>query len=196
MILPINCKYLYTKQTRNTRTTHELTKTFKMSITMSADAHTQLTNHINELGREVRELKKQNKELKEEKEWARQEGRDEKEAEYDKLAFVIGGQYEANNPSLMIHSVEHMKEENSKLKKQKRNLVELSQKVRKLDNESHQKKGDYIYKLEEENKKLKEENDSRKSLCDHFEMLNKKHYDELHKLQKENEDLKKKYEEH
>ena len=37
-----------------------------MSITMSADAHTQLTNHINELGREVRELKKQNKELKEE----------------------------------------------------------------------------------------------------------------------------------
>ena len=36
-----------------------------MSITMSADAHTQLTNHINELGREVRELKKQNKELQE-----------------------------------------------------------------------------------------------------------------------------------
>ena len=37
--------------------------TEKMSITMSADAHTQLTNHINELGREVRELKKQNKGL-------------------------------------------------------------------------------------------------------------------------------------
>ena len=63
-------------------------------------------------------LEKQNKELKEEKEWARQEGRDEKEAEYDKLAFVIGGQYEPNNPSLMINSVELMKEENKKLKEQ------------------------------------------------------------------------------
>ena len=37
-----------------------------MSITMSADAHTQLTNHINELGREVRELKEENKKLQEE----------------------------------------------------------------------------------------------------------------------------------
>jgi hypothetical protein len=36
--------------------------------------------------------------------------------------------------------------------------------------------------LHEENKKLKEENDRRKSLCEHYEMLNKKHYDELQKL--------------
>ena len=30
-----------------------------MSVTMSADAHTQMTNQINALGSEVRELKKQ-----------------------------------------------------------------------------------------------------------------------------------------
>ena len=36
----------------------------------------------------------------------------------------------------------------------------------------------------EENKKLKEEIVSRKSLCDHFEMLNKEHYDELQKVKK------------
>jgi len=52
---------------------------------------------------------------------------------------------------------EKLKEEIEKLKKQKRNLVEGSRKVRKLESESHQnqKKGDYIMKLEEENKELK-----------------------------------------
>ena len=37
-----------------------------MSVTMSADAHTQMMNEINALGREVRELKKENKELQKE----------------------------------------------------------------------------------------------------------------------------------
>ena len=36
-----------------------------MSVTMSADAHTHMTNHINALGKEVWELKKQNKVLSE-----------------------------------------------------------------------------------------------------------------------------------
>ena len=39
MILPINCNYIYTKQTKNTRRTHELTKTFKMSDHVISVAH-------------------------------------------------------------------------------------------------------------------------------------------------------------
>jgi predicted nucleic acid-binding Zn-ribbon protein len=68
---------------------------------------------------------------------------------------------------LMTHTAEEynkgcddrykLQQENEKLKEQKRNLVEASRKVRKRESESHQnqKKGDYIMKLEEENKELK-----------------------------------------
>lgn len=39
MILPIKCNYLYTKQTRNIRRIHELTKTFKMSDHVVSVSH-------------------------------------------------------------------------------------------------------------------------------------------------------------
>lgn len=50
-----------------------------------------------------------------------------------------------------------LKDENEILKKRISNWVELSKKNRKLDSESHQKKGDYIMKLEEEIKQLKKQ---------------------------------------
>jgi DNA repair exonuclease SbcCD ATPase subunit len=46
---------------RTHRTLHRTPLTEKMSVTMSADAHTQMTNEINALGQEVRELKKNEK---------------------------------------------------------------------------------------------------------------------------------------
>jgi len=79
-------------------------------------------NYIRENEKLQKKMKKMQKDWAEEKEWAKQEGRDEKEAEYDKLAFVIGGQYEPNNPSLMINSVELMKHKNEKLTKMNRIL--------------------------------------------------------------------------
>jgi len=79
---------------------------------------------------EIMKLKEENEKLKEEKEWVKQDGRDEKEAEYDKLAFVIGGQYEPNNPSLMISSVELMKQNNKKLKEENEKLKEENKKLK------------------------------------------------------------------
>ena len=64
MILPINCNCLYTKQTRNTRTTHELTKTFKMSITRS-QSHTQLKKENEQLQADNKDLQEEIEELKE-----------------------------------------------------------------------------------------------------------------------------------
>ena len=39
-------------------------------------------------------------------------------------------------------------------------------------------------------KELTEENKSRKGLCDHFEVLNKKHYDELQEIKEQNDNLR------
>ena len=47
-----------------------------------------------------------------------------------------------------------------------------------------------VAQLMKENANLKEEVKSTKSLCDHFEMLNKKNYEEKEKLTEENEKLK------
>ena len=119
-------------------------------------------------------LGKENKKLKEESEemeWVKQEGRDEKEAEYDKLAFVIGGQYEPNNPSLMICSIELMKQ-----KYKNEQLQEESEEMEYCNGvccERSPKHGmswwksygfnspckcAYTIKRQEENKKLEEEN--------------------------------------
>lgn len=44
---------------------------------------------------------------------------------------------------------------------------------------------DYIKKTEEENEKLKEQIKSRESLCNHFEIMNKKNFDKIKELQAE-----------
>jgi len=78
-----------------------------MSVTLTADSHTAMLNHINALGREVRELKEENEELKE-------------EAEQNKQLF-----------NTTFSEFMKLKEENEKLKKQVELYTEHSKKLEK-----------------------------------------------------------------
>ena len=80
-------------------------------------------NYIRENEKLQKKMKKIKKDWAEEKESVKQEGRDEAISEYDKLAFVIGGHYEPNNPSLMINSVELMKHKYKKLEDENKKLT-------------------------------------------------------------------------
>jgi len=67
-----------------------------------------------------KKLEEENKKLKEEmeelEEYSKIVGAEEKEKEYEELAFEIGGKFQANHPDLMKSMVVLMKSENKKLK--------------------------------------------------------------------------------
>jgi len=79
-------------------------------------------------------------------------GAEEKEKEYEELAFEIGGKFQANHPDLMKSMVVLMKSENKKLKedmKWKDGRIEFLETVKVLDHKDP---------THLENKKLKAEN--------------------------------------
>ena len=97
--------------------------------------------------------------------------------------------------------IQRLEEENKKLTKENEDFKAFVSilKARKNAKESiikkllseNQEQQQEIKKLKEENfdihcdnQNLQEEIASRKSLCDHFEMLNKEHYDELQRVKK------------
>lgn len=63
-------------------------------------------------------IEKMQKDEKELEEYSKVEGKEEKEKEYEKLAYEIGGEFQANNPSLMKGMVKLMKSEIEKLKEE------------------------------------------------------------------------------
>lgn len=79
-------------------------------------------------------------------EYCKQEGREEKEKEYEELAFEIGGKFQANNPYLMKDEVVVMKSEIKELNKQ----IDLQ--VHWKENEKTKR-----IKLEREMEELKEQ---------------------------------------
>ena len=126
------CAYTLAKKIKEHREMEEENKKLKAeNKTTKIELH-KLTQEHKKLQKKMKNIKK---DWEEEKEWVKEEGRDEAIAEYDKLAFVIGGQYQPNNPSLMIKRVELMEHENQQLKdkvkclykKNKIEIVELKQ---------------------------------------------------------------------
>ena len=77
-----------------------------MSVTMTADAHTQMMNDINARGREIRELKRQNATWLEYKNVA--------EADIDNMRNILGKELAWNE---CLKEAKRLKEENEKLKK-------------------------------------------------------------------------------
>ena len=103
-----------------------------------------------------KKLEEENKKLKEEmeelEEYSKIVGAEEKEKEYEELAFEIGGKFQANHPDLMKSMVVLMKSENKKLKedmKWKDGRIEFLETVKVLDHKDP---------THLENKKLKAEN--------------------------------------
>ena len=89
--------------------------------------------------------------------------------------------------------IKEVKEENERLEEELhayknteyddiQNIQELNEEIEKLKKENE--------KLNKENEKLEEEMKARKSLCNHFEMMNKKNYEDKMALRKEIETLK------
>lgn len=116
----------------------------------------QLEQRVMGLEEENKKLEKENKELKELKQQEINEVVKSDEGTIKLLSDMVSlmGKVET-----LEEENKKLKEENEKVNKRIRNFVIQRQKVRKLDSESHQKKGDHIMKLEKENKELKEENE-------------------------------------